>query len=1105
MAAETVELGTIYLVDLVGSTQLATSVGPVRWDEMREQFFDLLREAIDASGGREFKNTGDGLMVAFSSASAAVDCAVLTQQLFDRRYRGAEQRLRVRIGLGTGESMVKDGEYFGMPAAEATRLCDKAPADGILASPATKLLASRVDGVRFESFGELELKGIAEPMEAFAVVWEPLADESGIHVGAWPLPAALRSVPRVAYVGRVVERALLARLRAQARAGARQAVLLSGEPGIGKTRLASYAALGASAEGFAVCWGACSEDLAAPYEPWIEVCSQLVEHAPGDVLDGYVATHGGEIGRLARNLTRRVPDAPAPQSTDPETERFLLFKAVGGLLLAVARSQPLCLVLDDLHWADGQSIALLKHVAGAVKQGALMVTVTYRDSDLSRDHPLTGVLADLRRGEGVERIRLSGLGPDEVAELVAAAAGHELDADGLALAGGLATETGGNPFFVGEILRNLVESGAITFDESARRWEVDRVAMRSLPESVREVVEHRIDRLGERGREALTIAAVIGSSFELELLAQLVGISEARLLDVLEAAVQASLVRESTEVVGRFDFEHALINHTLYQGLGGTRRARLHHLVAEAVEQLYGGDSDEHLGELALHWRLATVSVDRPRAAGYSLRAGRRALDSLAPSEAAKLFGDALDMLGSVASAARCEALIGLGQAQRQTGMPVYRETLLEAAGIAAELRDADLAARAALANNRGFGSSYGGVDVDRVAGLERALELDDPPQPARHARLLALLAKELAFAPDRARRRALADEAIALARQAADPRTLAEALESSCYATWAPDTLAARCEQVRELSALVARVQDLQFEFVARLREMNTAIELGDFGRADAALERAQAIAEQTRQPSQTWNAGFLAGGIAFMRGELEAGERLAEQALRLGQELGQPDAAMIYGGTVVNIRIIQGRGAEVIAVIERTVAEYPGVPAWEAGLAYVYCLIDRRPEAAEMLARAAAQQFEHIRYDQNRMLALAAYAETAAQTRSMPAAATLYELIEPYADQFIWNGGISYGHARTYSAMLAATLGRHEHADADFAFACEFHHRHGLRVWEARSELGWAEALAERGELDRAREHASRALELSRDNGYGAFEPRAAAIVASRAAIEP
>ena len=159
MAVERVELGTIYLVDLVGSTQLATSVGPVRWDELREEFFGLLRDAIDASGGQAFKNTGDGLMVAFGSASAAVRCAVLTQQLFERRYRRAELRLRVRIGLGTGESTLVDGDYFGMPATEAARLCDRAPADGILVSPATRLLAGRVVGARFESFGVLEPRG----------------------------------------------------------------------------------------------------------------------------------------------------------------------------------------------------------------------------------------------------------------------------------------------------------------------------------------------------------------------------------------------------------------------------------------------------------------------------------------------------------------------------------------------------------------------------------------------------------------------------------------------------------------------------------------------------------------------------------------------------------------------------------------------------------------------------------------------------------------------------------------------------------------------------------------------------------------------------------
>jgi hypothetical protein len=168
------------------------------------------------------------------------------------------------------------------------------------------------------------------------------------------------------------------------------------------------------------------------------------------------------------------------------------------------------------------------------------------------------------------------------------------------------------------------------------------------------------------------------------------------------------------------------------------------------------------------------------------------------------------------------------------------------------------------------------------------------------------------------------------------------------------------------------------------------------------------------------------------------------------------------------------------------------------------LYCVSDRRAEGAEVLARAAAKHFQHIPYDTTRMSALAGYAEAAAQTRSLEAGGMLYELLEPYADQYIWNGVAGYGHVRLYLALLDATLGRHEHADAQFAFSCDFHREHGLRLWEARSELGWAEALADRGQPEPAREHATRALELSQQHGYGAFEPRAAAILTSPAAIE-
>ncbi len=288
VVSESVELATILLTDLVGSTRLATSVGPVRADELREEHFGLLRQAIASTGGREVKNLGDGLMVAFGSASGAVSCAAAMQQLFERRYGQAEQGLHVRIGVGAGESTDKDGDYFGMPTVEAARLCAQAPADGILISALVKTLAGRCEGVEFESAGMFELKGFPEPVEAFSASWAPLGEEAS-GAGGWPLPALLRSVPPVSYVGRVDERAALEEAIVLARDGARQVVLLSGEPGIGKTRLSSFAAHRAHAEGFAVCWGACSEELAVPYEPWIEVCSQLVEHAPEEVLNRLVS------------------------------------------------------------------------------------------------------------------------------------------------------------------------------------------------------------------------------------------------------------------------------------------------------------------------------------------------------------------------------------------------------------------------------------------------------------------------------------------------------------------------------------------------------------------------------------------------------------------------------------------------------------------------------------------------------------------------------------------------------------------------------------------------------------------------------------------------
>ena len=657
-----------------------------------------------------------------------------------------------------------------------------------------------------------------------------------------------------------------------------------------------------------MCWGACSEELAVPYEPWIEICSQIIRHAPLELLSAHIERHGGELGRLARNLAGRVASLPERQSSDPETERYLLFSAVVGLLEQVAQRVPVCVVLDDLHWADGQSVALLKHLVRTLDREALQLIATYRDSDLGKDHPLSAVLADLRMVEGVQRIALRGLGVDEVAQLMTVVAGHELDQDGLDLAGQIAAETEGNPFFVGEILRGLSESGALSLDEASGRWRVDHSAGLGLPESVREVIERRVERLGEEAQEVLRFAAVIGRAFDLELLSHVVEVEEGRLLDHLEAAIAASLLSESTERVGEFRFAHALINQTLYEGLGATRRARMHQRVAQALEELHGADPPvQRLSELALHWRLAAVSVDRAKAADYASRAGERALESLAPDEAVKLFTDALELTDNVASAERCGALIGLGEAQRQVGHPGYRQTLLDAAALARELGDADRLCRAVLANSRGFVSKLGAVDSERVHALEVAAEAVE--DDSRRARVLSLLALELHHGGDPARCRRLAHEAIEIARAADDPAVLDYTLNRAVFAIWGPEALKERESLADEQLDLAQRLDDPKLSFWAAQSQWDVGWEAGDRPRAASALTTMRTLAASVPEPTFAWQRLFYEGVAALMQGDLQAAEQWAIQAFEAGTAAGQPDALDVFSAQLFNVRYPQGR----------------------------------------------------------------------------------------------------------------------------------------------------------------------------------------------------
>ncbi len=1093
-----VETVTILVTDLVGSTGLESRIGPGAADELRDEHFTLLRGAFEAARGREVKNTGDGLIAAFESASSAVDCAVSIQQRMERRNRSAGEQLLIKIGISLGDATAADGDYFGMPVIEAARLCDRATGGQILVKETVAHLAAGRVGDALKAVGALELKGLPEPLATVEVSWEPAGEEAP----AVPLPPRLQGVPPVGFVGRASESERLRALFAEATEGKRRLVFLSGEPGIGKSRLSTHAALEARAHGALVLYGGSERELGVPYGPWVEALSHYVEHAPEPTLRAHVERHGGELARLVPVLRDRLPDMPAPRETDPDTERYMLWGAVAGLLGEASREQPIVLLLDDLHWADKPTLLLLKHVVAHGADARALLIATYRESDLDRGHPLASLLANLHREQGVERIALKGLDETDMVQIMERAAGHEMDEAGLELSRQLSSETDGNPFYAGELLRHMRESGAIVVRDDGSWIVRDTVDRLGIPQSVREVVGHRIERLGEEAQKVLQVAAVIGPEFDQALIQQITGHSDDALLDLLEEAVEASVLVESATVAGRFSFAHALINHTLYEDLGTTRRARVHRRVAEALEELAGPDPQARASELAHHWIKATTAVDLSKAIVYARLAGGRALSELAPDEALRWFSQALELQnqhgGEVDASEHADLLIGLGEAQRQVGEPSYRETLLEATALALELEDADRAARAALANSRGQVSVYGEVDRDRLLALEGALQLDNLSNPARCARLMSLRAMELMFDLDHEHRRALAGEALSLARAAGDPRTLAHVLRDCLAAVYSCDTLELRQGLVVEFIEAAARARDPALEGWAAVEDVNVAVESAEIGRAAVAAERLREIAEELGEPALRWFATFYGACMALLHGDLMEAERLAEEALEIGSDAGQPDALMVYGAQLAVIRPIQGRAEKVLELVKATSVAKLRIPGWRAGVAQICCSVGRVEEAAAILEQGAEDRFAHLPHDEERLIALGLYAEVASHLGARDAAAALYELIDPWADQILWNGGVTYGHARIYLGLLAATLGRDELADEHFAAACEFQERERMLLWAARGRLGWAEALARRGESERATAEAFRALALAREHGYRAIESRAEAVLA-------
>jgi class 3 adenylate cyclase len=1085
MAGAGVETVTILITDLVGSTQLESRVGPVVAEQLRGQHFGLLRDALGEAGGREVKNTGDGLMVAFESAAAAVSCAVLIQQRFERRNRSAEEALLIKAGVSAGDASTAEGDVFGMPVIEAARLCDRCSAGQILASEIVAHLAAGRGHV-FTSVGALELKGLPGPIGAVEVQWEP-ASVTGIA-----LPQRLRELPATGYVGRTDERQTLGELWARACEGSLRLALISGEAGVGKTRLSAKLALDARGEGATVLYGRCDEDIGVPYQPWVQALGYLVGEAPQKVLEAHVERFGGDLARLIPALGDRLPELPSPRVSDPETERYLLYAAVAGLLEDAGEREPMMLILDDLHWADGPTLSLLRYVVTAGSSMRAMVVGAYRDSDLLREHPLTALLADLHRDQSGERIKLTGLDSEDVLALMEAAVGQGLDENGRAVAREIARESAGNPFFAGELLRHLTESGAIVRQDDGRWRAVAEVAGLGLPQSVREVIGRRVDRLGPDARTALSAAAVIGRDFDLDLLLAAVDLPEARLLDLLDEAVAASLL-------------HELVEHALYEDLGATRRARLHARIAEALEAQCGDEPGERLGELAGHWAAAVVRADTAKATYYARRAGERALEQLAPDEAARWYRQALELHDRARGgerSERCELLIGVGEAQRQSGDPEYRQTLLDAAALAQELSDTDRLCRAVLANSRGWTSQVGAVDFERVHALEAAARAL-PDHDARRAQVLALLAQELHYSGDPARCRSLAEEAVEIARAADDPLALADTLFIASWAIWVPAMLAQRRRLTDELLELAQRLNDPWLSFWAASRQWEVGIEAGDRPQAQSALTAMRSLATSAPQPSFVWLRLLDEFVWALIAGDLPSSERWAIKAFEVASASGEPDAALLFGAQMFNLRHQQGRAGELVEQMLHAAGEPETLSAWRAGAAL--CLIERGREA-EARELALGEDFQSVPSDAAWSAAVFGWAEVCSRLGIADRAGELYELLAPFSGQLASGGSLVYGTIAWVLGALATTLKRYEQAESHLAAAAEIEEGLAAPLFLARTRASWARALISRGrpeDLDRTQQMLDQAEETAERLGGGLVTREVADCRASLATI--
>ncbi len=850
------------------------------------------------------------------------------------------------------------------------------------------------------------------------------------------------------FVGRHAELALLRERLRVAQQGRPAMVLVAGEPGVGKTRLATEAAGLPQARDFHVAWGHCRETEGAPaYWPWTQALRTALRHLP----DEDIPAEAAEVRPLLDLSTALTG-----------TDRFRLFDAVGRVLEQVAQCRPLLLVFDDLHRADSPSLRLLRFVAGGIRDVPLLLLGTYRHTEIDHTHALVQLAEDEAGRERFSLLSLDGLSLQETLGLVEQVVGTDSRFDVQAVH----EQTGGNPFFLTEVLRGDPHG--------------------SVPATVEAAIRARVRRLPEPGRQLLRSAAVLGREVDSRLLGLLTGRPPTEVTESLEPALAAGLLIGHSRVAGAYRFAHVLVQQVLYAGLSDTERERLHDHATEVLDGL--SDADVTASEIAGHALRATgVAGGRQRAREHALRAARLAAGRLADEDAAGWYATALDVAPGT-DEERVAVLCELGEVAARAALTTEARSAYERAWQLADRHGwTEVLGRAAL----GVGEvivSAGTVDAALVRMLEQALARSGDTDSPLRVRLLARLAVELYWSPELPRARALATEAASAARRLDDGGALAAALAAQQFVLRGPRLLDERLRLGAELVALANRLGDEELELHARRLQVSDRLQR-DLVAADAELAALAAFAEHTRRPLARWYVLIHRAMRASIRGHYDQALAFVDEMEALGRRIdAQPTSIYAVGQRFVVLRDL-GRTGEVEAELRDVCAWYPIFATTRAMLAVHLAETGRCEEAGVLLDALAADRCASAPPDSLWLATVALLAETAARLDRADHAETLADLLAPFSGQAIVQGVVCwYGAADYYLGLAMGACGRLDDADEHFAAARRFHQAWAATPFLATTLADHAALLGHRdapGDRQRAQQLAAEASEHARRIG--------------------